>query len=102
MENTKLYEDLTNDNDFLEKLGTASTPAEVQQILMEKGISISAAEAEEVHRKSSAEGELSESDMDMVAGGKAGCLFCGSKDYRGSLVWHIVRHLLGFEKSPGA
>ena len=47
MENTKLYETLTNDNDFLEKLGAASTPAEVQQLLIEKGISISAAEAEE-------------------------------------------------------
>lgn len=102
MENTKLYETLTNDNDFLEKLGAASTPAEVQQFLMEKGISISAAEAEEVLRKSSTEGELSESDMDMVAGGKVGCLFCGSKSYKGSLVWHYVRHLLGLEKSPGA
>lgn len=102
MENTKLYETLTNDNDFLEKLGSASTPAEVQQILMEKGISISAAEAEEVLRKSSAEGELSESDMDMVAGGKASCLFCGRNNYKGGLVWHIVKHLLGFEKSPGA
>lgn len=102
MENTKLYETLTNDNDFLEKLGAASTPAEVQQILMEKGISISAAEAEEVLRKSSAEGELSESDMDMVAGGKASCLFCGRNNYKGGLVWHIVKHLLGFEKSPGA
>ena len=102
MENTKLYETLTNDNDFLEKLGAASTPAEVQQILVEKGISISAAEAEEVLRKSSAEGELSESDMDMVAGGKASCLFCGRNNYKGGLVLHIVKHLLGFEKSPGA
>lgn len=102
MENTKLYEDLTNDNDFLEKLGTASTPAEAQQILMEKGISISAAEAEEALRKCSAEGELSESDMDMVAGGKASCLFCGSTSYKGSLVLHYLRHLLGLEKSPGA
>lgn len=96
MENTKLYETLTNDNDFLEKLGAASTPAEVQQLLMEKGILISAAEAEEVLRKSNTEGELSESDMDMVSGGKAGCLFCGSKSYKGSLVWHYVKHLLGF------
>ena len=102
MENTKLHETLTNDNDFLEKLGAASTPAEVQQLLMEKGISISAAEAEEVLRKSSAEGEHSESDMDMVAGGKARCLFCGSKSYKGSLVWHYVKHLIGLEKSPGA
>ena len=102
MENTKLYETLTNDNDFLEKLGAASTPAEVQRILMERGISISAVEAEEALSRSNAEGELSESDMEMVAGGKSSCLFCGRNDYKGSLVWHIVRHLLGFEKSPGA
>ena len=55
MKDTKLYETLTNDNDFLEKLGAAATPAEVQQFLMEKGISISAAEAEEVLRKRAAQ-----------------------------------------------
>lgn len=94
MNNTINFEELEKDSAFINALCNASSVAEVIDIMAAKGITVSAEAAQEILNKIQDSGELSEDNLDEVAGG-AKCLFC-AKEPKGNMVWHIVKHLLGF------
>lgn len=94
MNNTINFEELEKDSAFINALCNAESVTEVTAIMAAKDIAVSADTATEVLNKIQDCGELSEDNLDEVAGG-AKCLFC-AKEPKGNMVWHIVKHLLGF------
>jgi predicted ribosomally synthesized peptide with nif11-like leader len=74
-------EEASKDKDFVEKLNKAATPADVIRLAAEKGFALT----EEDMKNGSPDGELSDDELNTVAGGfltnaACGCVLAGGGD----------------------
>lgn len=65
------FENVENFKALEKALAAAATEEEMVQILAEHGVELTAEEIRELASRGNEEGELSEEDLDMVAGGNA-------------------------------
>ena len=65
----ELTKELLNDKDLVAKLENAESAQEVSELLAGKGVEISAEQIEAFMAKEQGEGELSEENLENVAGG---------------------------------
>ena len=65
----ELHDAIVNDNDVMARLQAAADSQEVSEILAEKGFHIEPSKIDEFMNQLVGEGELSEDQLDAVAGG---------------------------------
>ncbi len=86
----KVTNDLLSDAELMSKIERAETSNEVSELLAEKGVDISAETIDAFMRERSELGELSENELENVAGGKFKLRYLNPVYWVGRLIAYAV------------